>query len=267
MINSCRRDVSIYLKDNSLLISALKSTVTLFTPDKHQFQMHPDIILEDTQLPQECSPKILGGIMDPSLSFHRHCNYVSDRIDKINNMLKALSGPSWWQEKETLLLTYNALGKSIASYASPVWSTNASEDGDRGTQDGQYRPCPPGFYHAESQWPLRFFCAVPCELSGGGPRQSWHHNSRAKTKTHEGDPPLQTSLNCSSWACLKKDGKPPESAHACGGFRYSTPSKQPNTEEASTPNIGRGAGTQPKTTMHSLTTTVRTLPYIAGLQA
>ena len=60
MINSYLRDVSIYLKDNSLLISAPKSTVTLFTPDKHQFQMHPVITLEDTQLPLERSPKILG---------------------------------------------------------------------------------------------------------------------------------------------------------------------------------------------------------------
>ena len=95
MINNYLRDVSIYLKDNSLLISAPKSTVTLFTPDKHQFQMHPDIILEDTQLPLERSPKILGVIMDPSISFHKHCGYVSDRIDKRNNMLKALAGSSW----------------------------------------------------------------------------------------------------------------------------------------------------------------------------
>ena len=127
MINDYLRDVSIYLKDNSLLISAPKSTVTLFTPDKHQFQMHPDIILEDTQLPLERSPKILGVIMDPSISFHKHCNYVSDRIDKRNNMLKALAGSSWGQDKETLLMTYNALGKSIANYAAPVWSTNASD--------------------------------------------------------------------------------------------------------------------------------------------
>ena len=152
MINNYLREVGIYLKDNSLLITAPKSTVTLFTPDKHQFQMHPDITLEETQLPLERSPKILGVIMDPSISFHKHCNYVSDRIVKINNMLKALAGSSWGQGKETLLLTYNALGKSIASYAAPVWSTNASdelsedtdsaecgfEDGDRGPQDGQY---------------------------------------------------------------------------------------------------------------------------------
>ena len=46
MIISYLRDVSIYLKDNSLLISAPKSTVTLFIPDKPQFQMHPVITLE-----------------------------------------------------------------------------------------------------------------------------------------------------------------------------------------------------------------------------
>ena len=137
MINSYLRDVSIYLKENSLLISASKSTVTLFTPDKHQFHTHPDITLEDTQLPLERSPKILGVIIDPSLSFHKHCNYVTGRIEKKNNMLKARGGSSWGQENETLLLTYNELGKSIASYAAPVWSTNASDSSFKKIQTAQ----------------------------------------------------------------------------------------------------------------------------------
>ena len=124
MINSYLRDIDIYPKESSLLISAPKSTVTLFTPDKNQLQAHPDITLEDTQLPLERSPKILGVIMDPSLSLHKHFNYVTYRIDKRNNMLKALAGSSWGQEKETI---YNALGKYIANYAAPVWSTNASD--------------------------------------------------------------------------------------------------------------------------------------------
>ena len=111
----------------SLLISASKSTVTLFTPHTHQFQIHPKISLEDTQLPLMRSPKILGVIMDLSLSFHNHCNYVADSIDKTNNMRKALSGSYWGQDKGALMLTYNALGKSIASYAAPIWSTNASD--------------------------------------------------------------------------------------------------------------------------------------------
>ena len=152
--------------------------------------------------------------MDPSISFHKHCNYVSDRIDKRNNMLKALVGSSWGQDKETLLMTYNALGKSIANYAAPVWSTNASDSSFKKIQivqnaalrmaTGGHKKASIDHLHQESltlrvKDQLRYaFCAVPCKLSGGGPRQSWHHNSRAKTKTHEGDCPLQTSLNCSS---------------------------------------------------------------------
>ena len=92
---------------------------------------------EDTQLPLEHSPKILGVIMDPSLSFRKHCNIVTYRIDKRNNMLKALAGSSCGQDKETLLLTYNALGKSIASYAAPVWSTNASDSNFKTTYNIQ----------------------------------------------------------------------------------------------------------------------------------
>ena len=206
MINNYLRYVTIYLKDNSHLISAPKSTVTLFTPDKHQFQMHPDITFEDTHLPLERSPKILGVILDPSISFYKHCNYVSDRIDKRNSMLNALAGSSWGQDKETLLMTCNALGKSIANYAAPVWSTNASDSSFKKIQTAQNAALRMAtgannmasidHLHQES---FRYaFCAVPCKLSGGGPRQSWHHNSRAETKTNEGDSPLQTSLNCSS---------------------------------------------------------------------
>ena len=109
------------------MLSAPKSTVTLFTPDKHQFQTHPDVTLEHTQLSLERSPKILEVIIDPSLSFQKHCNYVTDRIDKRNNMLRAQAGSSWGHRKQTLLLTYNALGKSIASYVAPVGSTNAGD--------------------------------------------------------------------------------------------------------------------------------------------
>ena len=87
-INSYLREVSIYLKDNLLLISAPKSTVTLFTPDKHQFQK----FLKTHNYHWSAVLKLLGVIMDPSLSFHKHCNYVSDRIEKRNNILKATGG-------------------------------------------------------------------------------------------------------------------------------------------------------------------------------
>ena len=174
MINSYLREVSIYLKDKSLLISAPKSTVTLFTPDKHQFQMHPDITLKDTQLPLERSPKILAVIMDPFLSFHKHCNYVSDRINKRNNMLKALAGSSWGQGKETLLLTYRKLCSTNASDSS-CKNIQTAQNAALRTVTGAHKMASIDHLHQESltlsQGPLRYaFCAVPCELSGGGPR-------------------------------------------------------------------------------------------------
>ena len=52
-------------------------------------------------------------------------------------MLKALAGLSWGQDKETLLMTNNALGKSIANYAAPVWSTNASDSSFKKIQTAQ----------------------------------------------------------------------------------------------------------------------------------
>ena len=52
-------------------------------------------------------------------------------------MLMALAGSSWGQEKGTLLLKYNALGKFIAICAAPVWSTNASDSSFKKIQTAQ----------------------------------------------------------------------------------------------------------------------------------
>ena len=125
-INSYLEEMSIFLKDNSLLISAPKSTVTIFTPDPFQARFHPKITIADAILPLERTPKILGVLLDTPFAFHHHCEYVANRVSKRNNILKALAGTSWGQQKETLLMIYKAVGRSIADYAAPVWSTNAS---------------------------------------------------------------------------------------------------------------------------------------------
>ena len=59
----------VYLRDNSLLISAPKSSVTLFTPDTHQAKTHPNILIEDSRLLLVKCSRILGVYLDPSLSF------------------------------------------------------------------------------------------------------------------------------------------------------------------------------------------------------
>ena len=133
-LNSYLEEITAYLKDNSLLISAPKSSVILFTPDTHQAKTHPRILIEDSRLPLVQCPKIFGVHMDTSLSFNKHNSHVAERVTGRINILKALAGTSWGQQKETLLMTYKAVGRSIINYAAPVWSTNLRDTNYRNIQ-------------------------------------------------------------------------------------------------------------------------------------
>ena len=123
-INNYLEEITAYLKDNSLLISVQKSSVTLLTPDTHQAMIHPSIFIEDSHLPLVICPRILGVYLDPSSSFHKRNQYVAERVSGRNNILKALAGTSRGQQKETLLMTYKAVGRSIINYAALVCSPN-----------------------------------------------------------------------------------------------------------------------------------------------
>ena len=101
-------------RENSLLISEPKSSVTLFMPEPAQDNTHPKIKIADSEFPLVRSPKILGVYLDTFFSFNNHCIQVVKRISGSNKGLKALAGTSWGQQKETLLMTYKALGRSIA---------------------------------------------------------------------------------------------------------------------------------------------------------
>ena len=127
-------EITAYLKYNSLLISAPKSSVTLLTPDTHQAKIHPRIFIENALLPLVKCPRILGVYLDPSLSFNKHSQYVAERVSGRNNILKALAGTSWGQQKETLQMTYKAVCRSIINYAAPVWSPNLHDTNYRKIQ-------------------------------------------------------------------------------------------------------------------------------------
>ena len=98
-LNNYIEEITAYLKDNYLLISAPKSSVTLLTPDTPQAKTHPSILIEDSRLSLVKCPMILGIYLDPSLSFNTHNQYVAERVSGRNNILKALTGTSCGQQK------------------------------------------------------------------------------------------------------------------------------------------------------------------------
>ena len=126
-INDNLTEMSCFLRDNWLLIFAPRSTVTLFTPDPKQANTYPKINISNAELPLVRNPKLQGVYLDTFFLFNTHCVQVANRVSKINNVLKALAGTNRGQQKETLTLAYKTLGRSIANYDAPVWSTNTSD--------------------------------------------------------------------------------------------------------------------------------------------
>ena len=132
-INSYIKEITAYLKDNSLLISAPKSSVTLLTTDTHKAKAHLSIYRPFT-------PGVGQMVyLNPSLLFNKHTHYVAERVSTRNNILKALTGTSWGQQKETLLMTYKAVGRSTINFAATVWSPSLHDRKMQYTQNEALR--------------------------------------------------------------------------------------------------------------------------------
>lgn len=116
-----------WAKANGLLLSAGKSSVTLFTPSTREFNTNPNVILDGSVLPLVKNPKILGVTFDPSLTFNVHAKTIKASCARRTNILRALAGSSWGQDKETLSTTFKAFIRPVMNYACPVWFPNLKE--------------------------------------------------------------------------------------------------------------------------------------------
>jgi len=112
--------------ERGLAISAPKSTITLFTPKYAQSNTHPQVTLNNSILPLERNLCILGVPFDPYFKFNAHVKSLVTRALPRINILKALTGTNWGQQKETILITYKSLIRSLFMYAAPIWFPNTS---------------------------------------------------------------------------------------------------------------------------------------------
>ena len=110
-----------------LRLSPAKSTVTLFTPDTHQYDYHPQITIKGNALPLEKYPKVLGVKFDPLMKFTRHVEAIDSIARKKLNTLKALSSVEGGQPKEDLIYLYKQYIRPHFNYASNAWRPNVSK--------------------------------------------------------------------------------------------------------------------------------------------
>ena len=114
-------EVEQWASARSLQISAQKSTVTLFSSQTRELNTHPTVPFNNSTLPLEKNPKILGVTFDPTLTFCAHVDNIVDRAKQRLSIMKALAGTAWGQQKESLVTTYKATIRSLFTYAAPIW--------------------------------------------------------------------------------------------------------------------------------------------------
>ena len=98
-----------WARERNLQITAPKSHIPLFTSDTHQSHLNSTVLLNNTPLPLERHPKLLGVTFDTHLSSNPHIQSILERALARLKVLKALLGTKWGQQKETSTITYKAL--------------------------------------------------------------------------------------------------------------------------------------------------------------
>ena len=110
-----------------LEISPEKSTATLFTTWSNEVNQELPIFINGEKVPTERHPKILGVYLDSMFNFGYHSKNMKERVQSKNNVLKCLAGSTWGKDKEVLLDTYKAIGRSIFNYAAPIYTPHLSK--------------------------------------------------------------------------------------------------------------------------------------------
>ena len=103
-----------------------QSSQPVITPQFMQSNTHPRVTLNNTLLPLERTPHILGVTFDPHFKFWAHLKSILTRTSPRINIIKAPANTNWGGQKETMLITYISLMRSLFIYVTPIWFPNDS---------------------------------------------------------------------------------------------------------------------------------------------
>ena len=101
-------------------VSVAKSCFVLFKKGKSK---PVQLSFNGQNMVEAKSVKFLGMIFDKSLTWNEHIKHVRERCQKRVNILKSLTGSNWGTDKETMVILYKTLVRSIIDYGCEIYHT------------------------------------------------------------------------------------------------------------------------------------------------
>ena len=112
--------------ERGFTISALKSVITLFTPQFVQSNTHPRVTMNNSILPLERTPCVLGLTFDAHFKFNAHVKSLVTRALPLINILKALTGTNWGQQNKQYIIPISILSGPLFMFAALIWFSKTS---------------------------------------------------------------------------------------------------------------------------------------------
>ena len=125
-LNETAADLVSWTNDNNMLVSAPKSSVTLFTTWTKQVDAQLDVAIDGIPVPTVKNPRLLGVLLDPLFTFNAHASAIAKKCASRLNLLRALADTKFGHDKEVLLSTFKTYIRSVIDYGAPIVYPNYS---------------------------------------------------------------------------------------------------------------------------------------------
>lgn len=106
-------------------ISVVKTSFVLFHRGKRK-EVHLDLNKE--KIKRATSVKFLGMMFDQRLTWNEHISYLAEKCQKRINIMKLLTGSKWGSDKDTMVILYKTLIRSVLDYGSSVYFSAADSN-------------------------------------------------------------------------------------------------------------------------------------------
>ncbi|GFT02216.1 putative RNA-directed DNA polymerase from transposon BS [Trichonephila clavipes] len=106
-LNKSLVNIQEFADNHKITFNASKSTVGLFTTNRHLYNYSPEIFLMSERLNYSKYPTYLGFPLDSEVNWGKHIEKIADKTRKRLKILKYLSGRDWGSDPSTL--THNNL--------------------------------------------------------------------------------------------------------------------------------------------------------------